>query len=193
MCPQGSSASADDTAERIAANWGWFLALGILLIIVGAAAIISPFYGTLAGARVFGWIMIISGIMTAVHAAGARGWGGVILQVLIAIVYIIGGIWLLAQPLAGAITLTIVLIAVLLVQGLFSAIEAFQIRPTEGWGWMLASGVASVILGIMLWQKFPSSALWAIGLLFGLSLVINGWSFVALALSAREKPAGSQP
>ena len=186
MSQQGSSTSANETAERIAANWGWFLALGILLIIVGAAAIISPFYGTLAGARVFGWIMIISGIMTAVHAAGARGWGGVILQVLIAIVYIIGGIWLLAQPLAGAITLTMVLIAVLLAHGLFTVIEAFQIRPTEGWGWMLWSGIASIILGIMLWMKFPSSALWAIGLLFGLGLIFNGSSFVALALAARK-------
>jgi uncharacterized membrane protein HdeD (DUF308 family) len=174
------------SADKIAANWGWFLALGIVLVILGAAAIISPFYGTLAGARVFGWLMIFGGIMTAVHAFGARGWGGVILQGLIAIVWVIGGFWLLTQPLAGAITLTIVLIAVLLVQGLFSVIEAFQIRPTEGWGWMLASGVASVILGIMLWQKFPSSALWAIGLLFGLSLVFNGWSFIALALGARK-------
>jgi uncharacterized membrane protein HdeD (DUF308 family) len=174
---------------KIAANWGWFLALGIVLVILGTAAFMFPLYGTLAGARVFGWIMIISGIMAAVHAFGAQGWGGVLLQALIAIVYVIGGFWLLTQPLAGAVTLTLVLIAVLFGQGLFSAIEAFQIRPTEGWGWMLASGVASIILGSMLWMKFPSSALWAIGLLFGLSLAINGWSFIALALSARSKPA----
>ena len=84
-----------------------------------------------------------------------------------------------------------VLIVVLLVQGISSAIEAFQLRPTEGWGWMLASGMVSVILGIMLWQKFPSSALWAIGLLFGLSLVINGSSFVALALGAGHRRSKS--
>jgi len=186
MSQQGSSTAATEMADKIAANWGWFLALGIVLIILGTAAIVSPFYGTLAGARVFGWLMFFGGVVTAVHAFSARGWGGVILQVLIAIVWIIGGIWLLTQPLAGAITLTIVLIAVLLVQGLFSAIEAFQIRPTEGWGWMLASGIASIILGIMLWMKFPSSALWAIGLLFGFGLIFNGWSFVALALAARK-------
>ncbi|MES0385271.1 MAG: HdeD family acid-resistance protein [Hyphomicrobium sp.] len=178
--------------EKIAANWGWFLALGIVLVILGTTAFMFPFYGTMAGARVFGWIMLASGIMTAVHAFSARGWGGVILQVLIAIVWIVGGFWLLAQPLAGAVTLTLVLIAVLFVQGLFSVIEALQLRPTEGWGWMLASGVASIILGIMLWMKFPSSALWAIGLLFGLSLAINGWSFIALALGARKQPQASQ-
>lgn len=170
MSELGSSASAENAANTIAANRGWFLALGILLIIVGAAAIMSPFYGTLAGARVFGWILIFSGIMSGVHAFSAQGWGGVILQVLIAILWIAGGIWLLTQPLAGAISLTIVLIAVLLVQGLFTAITAFQIRPTEGWGWMLWSGIASIILGLMLWMRFPSSALWAIGLLFGLGL-----------------------
>ena len=191
MILQLSALSADEMADKIAANWGWFLALGIALIILGAAAISSPFYATLAGARIFGWLMIFSGIVTAVHVARAQGWGGVILQVLIASVYIIGGLWLLTQPLSGALTLTMVLIAVLLVQGIFSAIEALQLRPTEGWGWMLASGMVSVILGIMLWQKFPSSALWAIGLLFGLSLMINGSSFVALALGAGHRRSKS--
>jgi len=188
----GPSLSAKEIAEKISANRWWFLALGIILVILGTAAFMFPLYGTLAGTRVFGWLLIFSGLVTAVHTFGARGWGGVILQVLIAIVYVIGGIWLLTQPLAGAVSLTLVLIAVLFGQGLFSAIEALQIRPTEGWGWMLASGVASIILGTMLWTKFPSSALWAIGLLFGLSLAINGWSFIALALGVRKEPAAAQ-
>ncbi len=187
MSQPGSSVSADSVADKIAANWGWFLALGILLIIAGAAAIISPFYGSLAGARVFGWVLIFSGIITGMHAFSTQSWGGVILQALIAVVWIAGGAWLLTQPLAGAISLTIVLIAVLLAQGLISVVEAFQLRPTEGWGWMLWSGVASIILGVMLWMRFPSSALWAIGLMFGLGLIINGSSFIALAFSARKE------
>jgi len=173
--------------DKIASHRGWFIALGIVLVILGIAALLFPFYGSLAGARLFGWIMVFSGIATAVHAFSARGWGGVLLQILIAIAYVIGGVWLLAQPLAGVATLTLVLIAVLFGQGILSAIEGLQLRPADGWGWMLASGVASIILGIMLWMEFPSSAIWAIGLLFGISLVMNGWSFIILALSARGK------
>ncbi len=171
--------------DKIAANWGWFLALGIVLVILGTAAFVFPVFGTLAGTRVFGWVMLITGLVTAVHAFGAQGWGGVLLQVLIALLYLFGGFWLLTQPLSGAVTLTLVVIAVLFVHGIVSAIEALQIRPIPGWGWMLASAVASIILAILLWMQFPSSALWAIGLLFGLNLAINGWSFIVMALSAR--------
>lgn len=182
----------DKDPDQVTAKWGWFLALGIALVILGLAAIAFPLYGSLAGTRVFAWLMIFSGIVAATHAAGVRGWGGVAFQVLIAAVYIIGGLWLLTHMLPGVLTLTVVLIAVLFVQGVFSTVEAVQLRPTEGWKWMLSSGIASIILGFMLWQRFPSSALWAIGLLFGLSLVINGWSFISLALGYRGQPVEAQ-
>jgi uncharacterized membrane protein HdeD (DUF308 family) len=118
--------------------------------------------------------MFFSGIATALHAFRASGWGGVVLQILIAIAYVAGGLWLLTHPLDGIATLTLVLIIVLLLQGVFSAVEAFQIRDQEGWIWMLVSGVASIILAVMIKLDFPSSALWSIGLLLGISLAING-------------------
>jgi uncharacterized membrane protein HdeD (DUF308 family) len=174
-------------AEKIAAHRGWFLALGIALVVLGTAAILFPGYGSLAGARIFGWIMLFSGISTAVHAFRASGLGLALLQGLIAIAYTLAGVWLLSNPLAGVATLTLVLIVVLLVQGIIALIEAFQIRPAEGWGWMLVSGISSIVLAIMLKMEFPSSALWAIGLLVGVSLAIHGWSFIAMALGTRKK------
>lgn len=175
--------------EKIAAHRGWFLALGVALVILGTAAVLFPFYGSLAGVRILGWIMLFSGIATAVHAHRAGGWGLTLLQVLIAIAYAAAGIWLLSNPLAAVATLTFVLIAMLLVQGIISVIEAFQIRPTRGWGWVLVSGIASIVLAIMLKMELPSSALWAIGMLVGVSLVIHGWSFIAMALGAQTKIA----
>jgi uncharacterized membrane protein HdeD (DUF308 family) len=174
-------------AEKIAAHRGWFFALGIALVVLGTAAILFPFYGSLAGARIFGWIMLFSGIATAVHAIRASGWGLALLQGVIAIAYALAGVWILSNPLAGVATLTLVLIVVLLVQGIIAVIEAFQIRPAEGWGWMLVSGIASIVLAIMLKMEFPSSALWAIGLLVGVSLAIHGWSFIAMAVGSRKK------
>ncbi len=176
-----------EQVEKISQNWGWFLALGIAMIVLGLIAIASPYFGTLAAARVFGWVMVFTGVSTAVHAATTRGWGGFFLQVLMAFLYLVGGYWLLTQPLSGAITLTVVLIAVLIVQGLLLIGEGLAIRPADGWGWLLASGVASLILSLMIWQKFPSSAGWALGLLFGVSLLSTGWSFVSLGLATRGK------
>lgn len=176
-------------ADKIADHRGWFMALGIALIVLGTAALMFPVYGSLVGARIFGWIMLFSGIATAAHAFRARGWGGVLLQMLIAIAYGVGGMWLIAHPVAGVATLTLVLIAVLLVQGVLSTIEAFQVRPAKGWGWMLVSGLMSLLVALMIKLELPGSALWAIGLWLGVGLAINGWSFVALALNAPKRTA----
>ena len=169
--------TAAERLETIAKNWIWFLLLGIALIVLGFIAIGSPYYGTVAGTRVFGWVLLFTGISAGVHAGAVRGWGGVILQLLVTLVHFAGGLWLLIEPVTGALTLTMLLIIVLFAQGLISIVEAIQVRPAPGWLWILGSGIASIVLGTMLLQKFPSSALWAIGLLFGLSLVLNGWSF----------------
>lgn len=187
MAEDKVSSEAAEQIEMISRNWGWFLALGIAMIVLGFIAIASPYLGTFAAARVFGWIMIFTAVSTAIHAATTRGWGGFFLQVLLAFLYLVAGYWLLTQPLSGAITLTVVLIAVLFVQGLLLIAEGIQIRPMNGWGWLLASGLASLLLSLMIWQRFPSSAAWALGLLFGVSLLSSGWSFVALALGSRGK------
>jgi uncharacterized membrane protein HdeD (DUF308 family) len=171
--------------ETLSRNWGWLLALGILMIVLGALAIAAPYGATLAVQFALGWILVIGGIAEAIHAFMARGWGGFLLELLSAILYLVVGVLLLVNPVGGALALTIVLAVFLIVEGIFKIMMAMRVRDHRGWGWLLASGVLSVILGVLIWAEWPASGLWVIGLLVGIQLLFTGWSLVMLALAAR--------
>jgi uncharacterized membrane protein HdeD (DUF308 family) len=171
--------------ETLSRNWGWLLALGILMIVLGAFAIAAPYGATLAVQFALGWILVIGGIAEAIHAFMARGWGGFLLELLSAILYLVVGVLLLVNPVGGALALTIVLAVFLIVEGIFKIMMAMRVRDHRGWGWLLASGVLSVILGVLIWAEWPASGLWVIGLLVGIQLLFTGWSLVMLALAAR--------
>jgi uncharacterized membrane protein HdeD (DUF308 family) len=185
---------ADTVAELTKAvrdNRGWFIALGIILLIVGTAAIVFPFISTLSTTVLIGWVLVIGGIVQIIHAFGAKGWGGFFWEAVIGVLETIFGLILLAYPIAGIIALTLFLAAMFFVEGIVRTVFSFQIRPQAGWGWLLASGIISIIVGVMLWAKLPSSALWAIGLLVGINFIMAGWSLLMLAFAA-EKSAGAE-
>jgi uncharacterized membrane protein HdeD (DUF308 family) len=170
----------------IADNWGWFLALGIVLIVLGLLAIVSPLSMTFAAEQFFGWLILFGGLIQAVVSWRAKSWGGFVVELLIGLFYVLGGIALVSNPLTGIFTLTLVLIVLFIADGIFQTALAIRLRPTPGWGWMLASGVASLLVGMMIWAQLPSSALWAIGLLVGIKLIVNGWNFVTMALTGQQ-------
>jgi uncharacterized membrane protein HdeD (DUF308 family) len=99
---------------------------------------------------------------------------------LIGLLYLAGGAVLWLNPLGGAVTLTVILAVVLVVDGVFRSILAFQVRPRTGWTWLLFGGIVSIILGIMIWRQLPSSALSILGLLLGINLIFSGLSFLML-------------
>ncbi len=171
-------------AEAVREKRGWFITLGILLIVVGTAAIVSPYIATFSIKIFIGWFLVISGITQAVHAFWAKDWGGFFWQLMIGILEAAAGAFLLLYPVAGIVALTIYLAVVLIVEGLIRAISAFKLKPEAGWVWVLIGGIASVIVGAMLWAELPSSALWAIGLLLGLNIAMSGWSLLMIALAA---------
>jgi uncharacterized membrane protein HdeD (DUF308 family) len=173
--------------EALSRNWGWLLALGILMIILGVIAMAAPVVATIAVQIMLGWLLVISGIAEGIHAFMAKGWRGFLLELLSAVLYLGVGILLLVAPLQGALALTMVLAAFLLVEGIFKIITAFRVRDHRGWGWLLASGIVSVVLGVLIWAQWPASGLWVIGLLVGIQLLFTGWSLVMLALAARRR------
>jgi uncharacterized membrane protein HdeD (DUF308 family) len=127
--------------EALSRNWGWLLALGILMIILGVIAMAAPVVATIAVQIMLGWLLVISGIAEGIHAFMAKGWRGFLLELLSAVLYLGVGILLLVAPLQGALALTMVLAAFLLVEGIFKIITAFRVRDHRGWGWLLASGI----------------------------------------------------
>ena len=171
---------------QIKRNWGWFLALGIVFVLAGLAAIAFPLLSTIATKIVLGWIFLAGGVLMILHAFSASGWRGFLLGLLIGILYVVAGGWLAFFPFTGIITLTILLAALFLAEGVLEVIMALRVRPHEGWVWLLLSGLVAAAAGIMIAMGLPSSATWAIGLLTGINLLMTGASFIALALAGRR-------
>jgi uncharacterized membrane protein HdeD (DUF308 family) len=180
------------TAARraVADNWGWFLTLGILLLVAGAAAIAFPLLSTIATKIVLGWIFLMSGLLLVIHAFSIQQWRGFLLGLLLGALYLVAGGWLAFFPFTGIITLTIVLAALFVAEGVVEVAMAVRVRPHEGWAWLLLSGLVAVAVGVMIAAELPSSAAWAIGLLAGINLLSTGVSFLVLALAGRRAAHG---
>ena len=195
MTDQISKADIDaalaEAKRQISDNWGWFLALGILLIGVGVAAIVFPLLSTIATKIALGWLFLVAGAVIVVHAFSIKQWRGFILGLLVGALYVVAGGWLAFFPFTGIITLTILLAALFLAEGVLEVIMAVRVRPHEGWGWLMLSGLVAIAVGVMIAAELPTSAAWAVGLLTGINLLSTGVSFVVLALAGRRAGHGA--
>lgn len=170
-------------------NWGWLLGLGILLIVLGSIAIGRAFLVTLASMVFFGWLLLIAGVAEAVYAFWReRSWSGFFLDLLTGVLYAVVGFVLVTNPLEMGLALTLVIAMFLMFGGVFRIAAAISVRYPH-WGWVLLHGVIQTGLGVMIWQKWPQSGLWVIGLFIGIEILLNGWTLVMLALAARNLPA----
>jgi uncharacterized membrane protein HdeD (DUF308 family) len=174
-----------ESRQLIAEKWGWFLALGIVLIIAGLAAIAFPLMGTIAAKILLGWLFLIGGVMMIMHAFQAPGWQGFLWELLTGILYAFAGAYLAFFPFTGLITLALVLSVLFIIEGIFEVIMAIRVRPHDGWGFLLLSGIAALAVGVLIALGLPGSAEWALGLLVGINLLFSGWSYVFLALAGR--------
>jgi uncharacterized membrane protein HdeD (DUF308 family) len=184
--PALSESTIEETRREIARHWGWFLVLGILLVLIGMAAIAFPFLSTIAAKIAIGWIFLVAGVVEILHAFYVKRWAGFFWNLLIGLLYILAGGWLVLFPLTGILTLTIVIAALFIVEGVLEFIMGFRMRPHEGWGWVVFSGLVAVAAGLLIALSLPESAVWALGLLAGINLLFSGWSFIYLALSGKR-------
>jgi uncharacterized membrane protein HdeD (DUF308 family) len=188
--PSTQSAFREAPASMQAAvseNKTWFLILGILLIVLGVIAVTFPLLMTIAAKIFLGWLFLVGGIVQIFHAFSTRGWSEFFLDLLIGVLYLIAGAWLAFFPLTGIFTLTVLLALTFIVHGVLQAGMGLRMRPQEGWVWLLFAGIVAVALGILILAQLPSSAVWAIGLLVGVNLMVSGWAYVFLALAAGKK------
>jgi uncharacterized membrane protein HdeD (DUF308 family) len=167
-------------------HWGWLLALGLVQIVLGTIAICVPIIGTVASAIFVGWLFLAAGVAQVVHSFQGRGAKGFFLHLLSGLLYLAAGGMIVLYPMSGALTLTLFLAAFLLVEGGVRMWLGFHLRPAEGWGWVLVSGVLGVFAGAIIWSQLPSSAIWALGTLVGINFLFSGVSLVSLALRARS-------
>jgi uncharacterized membrane protein HdeD (DUF308 family) len=172
--------------KSVSERWGWFMALGILMVVLGAVAICAPLATGIAINLLIGWLLIISGVAHGVHAFRATGWRGALLQVLCGLLYLGVGIMMITNPVAGLLALTLTVLVYFVLSGIFKIILAIRVETLPQRGWVTASGILSLVLAIYIGSQFPTSALWVIGLLVGIEMMFSGWSFVMLALAARR-------
>lgn len=164
--------------------WKWFLALGIVLVLLGMIALGASVAVTLASVLFFGILFIISGIFHAVQAFRTRQSKGFFLPLLAGVLDLVVGLLLVTHPAVGALTLTLLLAAFFLVGGLFRTVAALSMR-FPNWGWAVLGGMVSLFLGILLWMEWPESGLWFIGMCIGIDMIFHGWGWIMLALAAR--------
>jgi uncharacterized membrane protein HdeD (DUF308 family) len=198
MAPDQPIAAAEIRSAVNAAihrHWGLFLFEGIVLIVLGTLAVLVPAVASLAATIVFGWILLLSGVMGLISTLRARQSPGFGWSLLSAVLGIAAGIILLATPLQGVLSLTAVLIAFLIIEGVATVLFALEHRKGASgrWSWLLASGILDIGLGGILLAGLPGTAVWALGLLVGINMIFGGWALVWMALHARAEVSGSPP
>jgi len=173
-------------ADIIKRTKGWFVGAGILLILTGTAAIALPLAFAIALEVLLGWLLVICGLVQIVHSFKALDTGRCIIRFVGGLVYLGIGIIFLVYPLRGVITLTLLLAVLFLFEGLLKIVISIQHRDERNWGWLLASGIAGILIAAIIWAGWPETAAWVIGLLVGINLIFGGWSLIMVSASLNE-------
>jgi len=162
---------------------GLSIAISVLIILLGLLALALPFVAGLAVAAMFAWGLILAGILHFVYGWNVRGAGAHIWEFLVGLVYVVGGVYTLADPLAGLVGLTMVLGTYLLFKGCFEIAGGLIGRHIPGSGWLLVDAIVSLTLAGIIWSHVLASATWVIGTLLGFSILFTGVSRLLLTLS----------
>jgi uncharacterized membrane protein HdeD (DUF308 family) len=171
--------------EEIRRGWGWLLALGIVLVILGLAALSWSVLTTLVSVVFFGWLLLIGGILSVIHAFIRRRWGGFFLELFAGLLYFMVGLMIVGHPAASAVALTLLISVFLLIGGIFRIVTALTIGFHHRM-WMLLNGGISLLLGALIWAEWPVSGLWVIGLFIGIDMIFYGWSLIMLGMVVRN-------
>lgn len=166
----------------------WSIALSIFLILAGLVAILLPPIMGLGVTLYIGWLLIFSAIAHFAFAWKSHSAGAVLWEILVGLVYLFAGGYLILHPLAGLLSLTLLLAIYLLIEGVFEIVLGFRLTR-NGRFWMILEGVVTIVLAIMIWRTWPFSTIWAIGTLVGISMIFSGFSRLMFALACRRSQA----
>jgi uncharacterized membrane protein HdeD (DUF308 family) len=159
---------------------------GVLLIIFGLLAVGSPFVAAIAVNVAIAWLIVLAGVVHLILGFRAHGPGSLVWKVLVGLAYLFFGVYLFTHPVLGVASLTLVLASLFLVEGVLDLVLFFRMRPLPGSSMVLIDGIITLLLGGMIYARWPSSAAWAIGTLVGVSMIISGITRVMLSLSVRK-------
>jgi uncharacterized membrane protein HdeD (DUF308 family) len=170
--------------DTVRESRSWFLGLGLAFAVFGVLAIILPFIASLVTAVVIGWLMLLGGLFQGYHAIKNRRWAGSGWALASAAIQVIAGVLVILFPIGGTVALTLILAAYFAAEGVFKIIRAIQHRRMPAWGWLLFDGILSLALGVLIVAFWPGAAVWVLGLLVGINLLIGGTSMLLIGLGA---------
>lgn len=177
--------------EELKRRWGWFVALGILLVVLGVIALGAATLVSLVTVIFFGWLMIFGGLLETIHAFATKGWSGFFIDLLTGLLYFIIGLMFVFNPSASAEALTLLIAMFLIFEGVFRIVVAVTMA-FHGRVWLFINGVISLILGVAIWRQWPLDGLWVIGLFIGIDMIFNGWTLIMLGIAAKSLRPGDQ-
>jgi uncharacterized membrane protein HdeD (DUF308 family) len=176
----------EDLVERIRSNATLTLIIGIVMIVAGLLAIASPAVAGLSLTIMVGAMLAVSGVSECFLAFKAGAFGRALMLFLAGLLMAAVGFYMMTQPVSGLASLTILLMAYFIVSGVFEIALAFQVRPEQGWGLQLTNGIITLVLGIMLFNQFPLSGIWALGVLFGIKMILSGWALIFISRAVKR-------
>jgi uncharacterized membrane protein HdeD (DUF308 family) len=179
---------AESELSLLRKTWPLFLALGIVLSVLGVLAVGTALSGiaTLVTILFFGILLLLGGGVQVVTAFLARSWRGFFLHALVGILYLVLGGLMMEHPVGVAMGVTLMIACAFLVGGLFRIVFALGADRFPGWGWVLGHGIVTLLMGVLIWRGWPESSVWVIGLFVGIDLFSAGGAWVLLALALRR-------
>ncbi len=178
-----------DTRAAVAGElrkaWGWLLAWGVILLVAGVVGLGYTFAVSVVTTFFIAGLLVVYGVIEVVQAFRHRRWGGFFFFLLGGLLSVAAGVLLWMSPLAGLGVLTLLMASYFLVLGVFRGVVAISSRH-PGWGWGLFNGLVSVVLGVLIWNRWPFSSFWVIGLFVAVDMILEGWNYVMLSFVARR-------
>jgi uncharacterized membrane protein HdeD (DUF308 family) len=171
--------------EEARKNWGWFFALGVLLVLLGIGVASTAYYATIFSVFILGFFLLTAGIIQFIQAFLASKWTGFFLSLLLGALYLITGFLCVTKPAAAAVSITFWIAAFLMIAGLFRMVSSLILRFDQ-WGWIFFNGAIAFLLGLIIYSDWPVSGLWVIGTFIGVDLILSGWTWIVLSLTARN-------
>jgi uncharacterized membrane protein HdeD (DUF308 family) len=181
------SGGVDQGLEPLRTHWGWIVALGIVFLIAGVAALSSVLMATVVSVAFVGAMMLVSGIAEIINAFSVKGWGKFLLWALLGVLYVVAGIVTFQNPLLAATVLTLVLGVTLVIAGCLRVFLATQMAEGTGWVWVVLSGIITLLLGGVVLAHWPVSSLYMLGIFLGVDLIVAGIGWISTGMALKRR------
>lgn len=171
--------------QQLKERANWFFGLGFGLMLLGTLAVIFSFVSTMFSVVYLGILLTVLGLFEGIKSFKLKPLSSFLLHLILGILYVIGGIFIVMQPVLNAITLTLLLAIFFVVTGILKIIFALT-KPAPHQGWLVFNGILTVLLGVLIWQQWPFSGLWVLGMFVGIDAIMTGWTWMMLSFALKR-------